>query len=198
VLLGAGFDTTAFRMQVAQPVTIFEVDAPTTQNAKRRAVTQGGLTAPNEVRWVPCDFEQERLSDRLRQAGFDRTQPCVVVWLGVSMYLSRLAFDHTLCKLAESSAPNSLLVFDYGDPELVTENHPLASARRTSRLVRHRGEPYKTGFTQYELTATLAQRGYTVRDHTRVPDLMKRYSPTHNAYATDDWFGIATAERQQS
>ncbi|WP_343708659.1 SAM-dependent methyltransferase [Mycobacterium sp.] len=196
VLLGAGFDTTAFRAAPTQTLTIFEVDAPATQSEKCRVINRVGLSVDNRIHWVACDFEQDRLLDCLRQAEFDPLRPSLVIWLGVSFYLSPAAFAHTLSELAALSAPSSLLVLDYGDPQLVTEDHTLAAARRATRAVRRRGEPYRSGFTQQQITAVLSAHGYTVRHHARVPDLMKRYSPMQGSYATDDWLGIATAERQ--
>lgn len=195
VLLGAGFDTTAYRTQAAVTATIFEADAPHTQAEKRRIIAHNSLPVPDNVTWVPCDFEYDLLSECLQQQGFNPAQPCVVVWLGVSFYLTPAAFDHTLTELAGLSAPTSLLVLDYGDPQLVSGNHELAAARRAARVVRRRGEPYLTGFTEPQLTATLAAHGYTVRDHARIPGLMKRYAPGGVSYAVDDWLGICTAER---
>lgn len=195
VLLGAGFDTTGFRNQAVASATVFEVDAPFTQAEKRRAIGRNGLRAAGAINWVTCDFEHDVLSDCLQRSGFDPALPCVVVWLGVSFYLSPVAFARTLTELAKLSAQGSLLVLDYGDPELVTGDHQLAAARRAARLVRRRGEPYRSGFTEPELIATLASHGYRVRDHARVPDLMNRYAHERVSYAVDDWLGICTAER---
>lgn len=195
LLLGAGFDTTALRTHAGPSVRIFEVDAPSTQNTKRRIIDSRKLPTVDWIHWIPCDFERDELSECLQRGGFDTTQPCVAIWLGVSFYLSPPAFTHTLGELARLSAPSSRLVLDYGDPELVTGDHRLAAARRATRLVRRRGEPYRSGFTEQDLTATLNSHGYAVRDHARVPELVKRYAPQNNSYAIDDWLGISTAQR---
>lgn len=198
VLLGAGFDTTSLRTPITHAgPTIFEVDAPTTQQEKRRPLQRAHRAVDPRVNWVSCDFESDRLPERLHQAGFDPTRPCLVVWIGVSVYLTRTAIDRTLADLNSICARGSLLVTDYGDPEIITGTHPLVGARRTARLVRRRGEPWRTALSLTQLTRALDMVGFNVRDHARVPELAKRYAPNGQPWcSTDDWLGVLTAERR--
>ncbi|GAB1814362.1 class I SAM-dependent methyltransferase [Mycobacterium sp. MUNTM1] len=198
VLLGAGFDTTSLRTPITDSgPTLFEVDAPTTQQEKRRLLDRASRVVDARVRWVSCDFESDHLPQRLHQAGFDPAQPCLVVWIGVSVYLTRAAIDRTLADLNTICAPGSLLVTDFGDPEIVTGTHPLVGARRTERLVRRRGEPWRTALSLTELTDALKAVGFSVRDHARVPELAQRYAPNAQPWcSTDDWLGVLTAERR--
>lgn len=197
VLLGAGFDTTSLRTSgTASGPAIFEVDAPTTQREKRRLLESANRAVGPRVGWVPCDFEHDRLPERLDQAGFDPTRPCVVVWIGVSVYLTRAAIGQTLADLAGICAPGSLLVTDFGDPETITGKHRLAGARRTARLVRRRGEPWLTALSLTEVTDALQDAGFVVRDHARVTELAERYAPNGQPWcSTADWLGVLTAER---
>lgn len=196
VLLGAGFDTTSLRKAHAA-VTIFEVDAPATQ-AEKRPTVERLLPSPRtaHVVWVPCDLEQGALRDRLMASGFDTNTPTLVVWLGVSMYLTRHAIEATLDDLAALCAPGSRLVADYLDAAVVTGDTPWLSARRVARVVARRGEPYRSGFTAPEFEALLGRHGFTSRDHAGVADLLQRYDPSHaSGLAGDDWLGIVCAER---
>lgn len=197
VMLGAGFDTTSLSTPTTDSgLTVFEVDAPTTQQEKRRLLERANRAVDSRVRWVSCDFECDRLPERLHQAGFDPARPCLVVWVGVSVYLTRPAIDRTLADLNSICAHGSLLVTDYGDPEIVTGTHPLVGARRTARLVRRRGEPFRTALSLTELTHALSAVGFAVRDQARVPELATRYAPNgHPWCSTDDWLGVLTAER---
>lgn len=197
VLLGAGFDTTSLRTPITESgPAIFEVDAPTTQQEKRRLLERANRDVGTRVHWVSCDFERDRLPERLHKAGFDPARPCLVVWIGVSVYLTRPAIDRTLSDLRSICAPGSLLVTDYGDPEVVTGTHPLVGARRTARLVRRRGEPWHTALSLTELTDALSVNGFSVSDHARVPELAMRYAVNGQPWcSTDDWLGVLTAER---
>lgn len=196
VLLGAGFDPTSLRKAQAS-VTIFEVDAHTTQAAKR-PTAERLLPAPRASRivWIPCDLEQDNLRDRLLAGGFAPQRRSLVVWLGVSMYLTADAIEATLGDLATLCAPGSRLIADYVDTALVTGDARWAGAQRIARVVARRGEPYRTGFTAPGLSARLADHGFAVRDHAGVTELLDRYDPTHaSGLAGDDWLGVVCAER---
>lgn len=194
VLLGAGFDATSLR-RTGLPVTIFEVDAPATQ-ADKRPVTERLSRSLNRIVWVPCDFEQEALYKRLVASGFDPARPSVVVWLGVSPYLTARAIDNTLADVAALCAPGSRLIVDYVNADVVTATPRWKSARRVARVVARRGEPYRSGFTAADLDALLAAHDFKTREHVTVPTLLQRYDPNGaRRLADDDWLGIASAER---
>ena len=71
VLLGAGYDSRAYRLPLAPDVTVFEVDHPSTQRAKRARLGVSGASV-DHVRFVGVDFELDNIADRLAGAGFDK------------------------------------------------------------------------------------------------------------------------------
>ncbi|MBA0048319.1 SAM-dependent methyltransferase [Mycobacteroides sp. LB1] len=191
VILGAGFDTTSQHLG-SLPVTVFEVDAPSTQREKRRLLESHGV----HPRWVPCDFEHDDLTIQLLDAGFDTTAPALVVWLGVTYYLTGAALESTLAQLAKLCAPESRLVMDYGDPDIVGHDSPRPEVRRVSKSVTRRGEPYRTGMTAAQADELLAHHGFRTVDHLRVPDLLDRYDRSDGRrLARGDWQAVATARR---
>ncbi len=196
VLLGAGFDTTSLRRARA-PAVVFEVDAPPTQQHKRTVYERLPLASRNcQTVWVPCDFENDSLRERLLANGFDPTRPGLIVWLGVIPYLTRRAIDTTLADLEALCAPGSRLVLDYIDADVITGHTQWKSARRVARAVARRGEPCRTGLSASDLDASLAAHGFECREHARVPALLQRYDPTHaRRLAHDDWLAIALARR---
>lgn len=196
VLLGAGFDTTSLR-RAATPVRVFEVDAPTTQ-AHKRPVIDRLLAARDghQTVWVPCDFEHDRLRDRLLGSGFEPGQPSLVIWLGVTPYLTRAAIDATLNDLALICAPGSRLIVDYICAGVVAARTPWKSASRVARMVARRGEPYRSDFTEAGLNEMLAAHDFQPREHLSVSALLRRYDPANESrLAADDWLAIATAMR---
>jgi methyltransferase (TIGR00027 family) len=193
VLLGAGFDTTSLRSAGA-PVTVFEVDAPTTQRDKR-LVTEH-LPHNCQTVWVPCDFEDDVLRERLLGSGFDPARRSVIVWIGVSPYLTARAIDQTLADLGALCAPGSCLVLDYIDADVAAARSRWKSARRVARVVARRGEPYRSGFTAADLDTLLAAHGFTSREHASVSALLRRYDPARvRRLADDDWLAIVSAQR---
>jgi methyltransferase (TIGR00027 family) len=195
VLLGAGYDTSAFRLDLGG-ATLFEVDAPPTQEVKREIIARHGLEATGDVRYVPCDFERDDLPSTLRAHGFDPSRPCLVAWLGVSYFLSEAAVRGTLADVAELSAPGSRLVWDYMDPRVIDGTTPYVGAQRARRIVIRRGEPYCFGVMPWEADALVAEMGFKVADHARLPELGHRYGGERGVWCrTDDFVGLMTARR---
>ncbi|MEJ3658016.1 SAM-dependent methyltransferase [Actinomycetes bacterium KLBMP 9759] len=138
VVLGAGFDTRAFR---SDGIRCFEVDMPQTQAGKRKLLAEAGIDAGGAV-FVPADFATEDWFARLVEAGFDPRRPTVFLWEGVIMYLDRPAVESTLRKIA-GTAVGSVVVFDYFTVE------PLRSRslywRYGRAATRAAGEPLRFG-----------------------------------------------------
>jgi methyltransferase (TIGR00027 family) len=142
VILGAGFDTRAFRLPAQAHVRAFEVDTPGTQALKRALIQKAGIDARG-VTFVSADFEQEDWLAKLVDAGFDPDVPALFLWEGVIMYLDRAAVESTLRKIA-STAKGSVVAFDYFTSEILDSQAPyMRYARATTSAG---GEPLKFGF----------------------------------------------------
>ena len=109
VVLGAGYDTRCYRM-ARLPARLFEVDAPTTQECKRRHLREAGIDG-RHVTYVSVDFTSEDWFQRLKDEGFDPKRSTLFVWEGVSYYLPRAAVLSTLSVIATECAC-ARIVFD--------------------------------------------------------------------------------------
>ncbi len=143
VILGAGFDTRAFRLpkEMQMRVRSFEVDAPQTL-ALKREVLQKAAVDPAGVVLVSADFEKEDWLSRLVDAGFDPKEPALFLWEGVTPYLDRAAVEDTLRKIA-GTAKGSVLAFDYFTTEVLESRALFLRIVRVS--LRAGGEPLKFG-----------------------------------------------------
>ncbi len=63
LVLGAGLDTFAYRLEPTPSLRVFELDHPATQAEKRRRLTEAQIAEPAHVAYVAHDFE-EREHDR--------------------------------------------------------------------------------------------------------------------------------------
>jgi methyltransferase (TIGR00027 family) len=141
VILGAGFDTRAFRLPRDPRVRAFEVDAPKTQAIKVEGLATAGLD-PTGVTFVAADFARDDWLRRLIDAGFDPDAPALFLWEGVTMYLDRAAVEATLRQVA-GTARGSVVAFDYFTTEsLVSKAFYWRFARVATRAA---GEPLKFG-----------------------------------------------------
>src|SRR5262245_32916455 len=70
VILGAGFDSRAYRLPGLRRTTVFEVDHPDTQATKRSALERVLSGPPSQVRFVAVDFNQRDLASAMAAAGY--------------------------------------------------------------------------------------------------------------------------------
>jgi methyltransferase (TIGR00027 family) len=113
VILGAGFDTRAYRLtELLRNARVFEVDQPSTQEYKMRRIREAAIEVPLNLTYVPMDFRREKLDAVLRGAGYDAAQITFFIWEGVTMYLPEAAIEETLHWIA-AQAPGSAIVFDF-------------------------------------------------------------------------------------
>jgi methyltransferase (TIGR00027 family) len=173
-LLGAGFDTFAYRNPMAE-LRVYELDHPATQHTKLEYLERAGISPPENVRYIATDLEREPVTTALAREKFDFEQPAQLSWLGVTIYLTPEAIFEVLGSLAKQLAPESELVFDFTGPlhELAPERRASfdAMAREATRL----GEPYRSSFEIPDLTQRLRSLGYSTVEISSPADLNQRY-----------------------
>lgn len=114
VVLGAGYDSRPYRFrELNGRVKTFEVDHPATQKVKMDKVRRVFGLLPENVVYVPIDFERESLEEKLAENGYNRNLRTFFIWEGVTMYLTAEAADRTLAFVAGNSGKGSCIVFDY-------------------------------------------------------------------------------------
>src|SRR5258707_8697783 len=74
VVLGAGFDTFAYRNPYPE-LRVFEVDHPATQATKRERLADAGIGAPASLTVVSIDFTTPGLADAVNAARFEASAP---------------------------------------------------------------------------------------------------------------------------
>jgi methyltransferase (TIGR00027 family) len=112
-ILGAGFDSHAYRCQpLLASMRIFEIDRPATQALKRQRVTEALGAPPENLTYVPIDFQHEDLATVLATHGYDPRQRTFFIWEGVTMYLPDPAVRQTLRFVGQHPA-GSVIVFDF-------------------------------------------------------------------------------------
>jgi methyltransferase (TIGR00027 family) len=176
VILGAGFDTFAYRRpDLAEHLTVFEVDHPATQALKQQRLASLKREYPSNLRLVPVDFDRDDLAGSLTGAGYDPANAAFFSWLGVTYYLSRETVFATLEKLAGMSAPGSELVFDYFDTDAFDPERASRRMRIMQSIVQQVGEPMKAGFNPRQLQAELRSTGWQVEENLSTEEIEARY-----------------------
>jgi methyltransferase (TIGR00027 family) len=144
VILGAGLDTRAARL-ATDGVRFFEVDHPGTQAEKRRRLEALPDFPQGAARLVACDFEHDDFLDRLAATGFDPEAPAVIVWEGVTCYLTEGAVRTTLRRVATGCHPRTTILFDIVGKKMAAGAISHEEDRQTASMVDTLGEPLKFG-----------------------------------------------------
>jgi methyltransferase (TIGR00027 family) len=167
LILGAGFDSRAWRLPGMDRVRVFELDHPATQAAKQRVLRRGG-SQPAHVTFVPVVFGSDDPARALPAAGFTAEAPALVLWEGVTNYLDREAVDATFGLLARMLGSGSPVLFTYVDAGMLDGSAVFEGAQTTMRAVRRVGEPLTFGFVPSQLPAYLAARVFELLSDERV------------------------------
>ena len=176
LLFGAGFDTRALRLQAAaQRVRVFELDAPTTQDAKIRQYARRHLSAPSNLVFVPVDFAKEAVPDKLDAAGFRKGRKSLFILEGLLMYLEAESVRTTWKVLEEYAGSGSWVVFDYVQAAFLRGGSALYGGEKLMRRVSLAGEPWTFGMEPKEVALFLDGYGFSVREHLNAEDLEARY-----------------------
>jgi len=175
VVLGAGLDTFAFRQPAfARQLSIFEVDEPATQAWKLERLQAAGIAPPENLRFVPVDFNEGTLGGALASAGFDRAAPAFFAWLGVSYYLPLESILDTMRFIAGHGAASEV-IFDIALAESAVLPEYLERHRDLYRLMSTAPEPWLTWLDPGELRATLLALGFTAAELVSSQLLLDRF-----------------------
>ncbi|MFJ4657503.1 class I SAM-dependent methyltransferase [Nocardia sp. NPDC088792] len=131
VILAAGLDARAYRLEWPYGTRIFELDQPQVLAFKARALA--GDTPAADRREVPIDLRQD-WPKALLDKGFERDRPTAWLAEGLLRYLPGSAQDQLFERVLELSAPGSRMALNMGigtehlDPELRAQREKMMAA----------------------------------------------------------------------
>ena len=159
VLLGAGYDTFAYRQTPwAAGLRIFEVDHPVTQAAKRESLASCGVAVPANLSFAPVNFESESLREGLARADF--SQAAFSSCLGVLVYLDEKSVEE-LFRFAGSMPPGSEIVFTFSQPDAALDARELEARAKINATVSEMGEPWRSYFEPGRLRELLLHSDFS-------------------------------------
>jgi methyltransferase (TIGR00027 family) len=191
LILGAGFDSRAWRLAGMAGMAVFEVDHPATQAVKQRVLHDAG-TSPG-VRFVPVVFGADDPASALADAGFAPGEPTLALWEGTTNYLQPAAVDETFRFLASALGPGSPVIFTYVDRGMLDGSVAFAGAATTLRAVTRSGEPFTFGFAPADVPGYLAGRGLRLEWDMAVTDAAERLYPAGHCPTVPAYYHVALA-----
>ena len=174
VVLGAGFDSRAYRLPVLEGIPVFEVDHPATQATKRERLQRELTALPDRVRFVSSDFQEGNLAAAMDAAGYRESARSFLLWEGVTNYLTEAAVDTTL-RWCSRAAPGSRLLFTYVHRDVLTRPGAFVGSARLFAALDRAGERFRFGIEPDRLSGFLAKRGLSLEGDLGARDYRKRY-----------------------
>lgn len=184
VIMGAGLDMRAYRLDELKDIPVFEVDFPATQAMKKDKLKSIELPERKQLSYVPIDFNKDELGVELTKAGYNPKVKTLFLWEGVTMYLDANSIDATLNYIAAKAATGSTLYFDYLFLSVLDGRCNLPEAigvRKTGSFAGRGTEKYTFGIEETEIGQFLAERGLHLLEHMTGESLKSRYFHGKNA-----------------
>ena len=184
VILGAGYDSRAHRLELPSSLKIFEVDQPEVSDNKLAKLPKE-LPNSDNVTYVNIDFSYQSLTEHLIGAGFDQKKSTIFTLEGVSQYITKEAVSSTIKELASlTKDTNSIFFMSYVD-ELLDKNpeacfgegypNPVKKASLIKGLSAKVGEPWISFYNGAEIEDLLSQNGYSIEENVTLEDLNSLY-----------------------
>lgn len=158
VILGSGLDTRPYRIARYSDMPVFEVDQQINIDRKTAAVQRVLGEIPASVHLCSVDFERETVMTALSDNGFHDTGHTLLIWEGVTQYLTPEALHATFEQL-RAVAPGSRLIFTYIRQDFIDGTN-LYGARSLYRRFRQRRQVWKSGFVPEQVEEILQAYGW--------------------------------------
>lgn len=134
VILGAGYDTRAYRLPELKSAKVFEVDLPVVQADKKKKLQKYLGQLPGNVTYIPIDFDTQTLETVFSETNFDGQVSTVYIWEGVTQYLSEEAVRQTFSFVGKST-PGSLIMFTYVLKSIIERRSDIPDANHIMEVV---------------------------------------------------------------
>jgi methyltransferase (TIGR00027 family) len=166
VILGAGMDTRALRFaQTNHGTRVFELDLPKVQEPKLDILWRNGIAFPDELTFVPIDFNHQDMGKELARAGYRKDRQTLFTWEGICMYLQAEAVDQTLAFIRSSAGSGSRMVMDYVRAAVLRGGRKYYGESQICATVSGTGEGWTFGIEEDKFPEFLAERGFKLEQH---------------------------------
>ncbi|OHT79509.1 SAM-dependent methyltransferase [Mycobacteroides chelonae] len=172
VILAAGLDSRAYRLDWPAGTTVYEIDQPLVLQYKRQTLDEHDVRSACLRREVAVDLRQD-WPVALQREGFDVTAPTAWLAEGLLMYLPTEAQDRLFELIVDQSAPGSRIAVEAVGPDNAKRHEVRSKMRehfdRARKLAGIEGESLDVGSLMYhddnrtDVPQWLAGRGWTVR-----------------------------------
>jgi len=162
VILAAGLDSRAYRLDWPAGTTIFEMDRPRVLDFKREVLTDRGAQPRADRREIAVDLRED-WPQALRDNGFDEAKPSAWIAEGLLIYLPANAQEQLFTGVDSLACPGSHLAVEDGAPMDPDEFSDALEEERAAAAEGDRRLFFRLVYNEQHAPATewLAKRGWT-------------------------------------
>lgn len=161
VILGAGYDSRAYRIEGLKKIRTFEVDHPVIQDVKIMKTKKIFGALPDHVTYVPVNLASEDFFQKLLEKGYDPSKKTLFLMEGLLYYLPPAAVERMLSSIVRNSTKGSTILFDYLCKSVIDGSTPLEAGRNLQRGMMQLGEPFLFGIDDGMIEEFLAKREFS-------------------------------------
>lgn len=186
IILGAGFDTRALRLDFLRLLPVIEIDHPNTSAVKKEKL---GIL-PAHVQYLQVDFNKQRLDD----LSLDTSLSTVFIWEGVTNYLQEEAITATF-RFITRFPEGSFVIFTYVDERVLREPGAYYGGEKLLNDVAGLEEMWTFGWKPGELRKYLQQFELELLEDNSAVEYRRQYMPsrTEKGY---EFYRVAFAVRK--
>lgn len=173
VILGAGMDTLAYRNPELTRLQVYEVDLPEIIDAKKAVLIRLFGKVPENVRFVPIDFDRQELGVGLHEIGYSYESESFFVWEGVTQYITEAAVGEVF-EFLKNARRGSRLVFTYIRKDFI-DGQKMYDLDMLYRQTRLKKEFWQFGLQPDEVRCFLESYGWRELEQVGSEEYQQRY-----------------------
>lgn len=214
VILGAGYDTRGFRLDLPDNFVVVEVDQPEVQSSKTKIMhsiaktetavasrldidsTNNNNNKGPTVEFLSINFNTDfiRKENLIDSTSLEMTKPTIVTLEGVTQYVPESSIATTLKQVHDLFPAGSLLLISYVPDSIYDESSKNYNKNlsRLLKIVEWKGEPWITSWNPESFALFLENDcGYKVVSDVGIAELNEQYLvPRNRALAENEKFGL--------
>jgi len=194
IILGAGFDTRALRLNFLNSVPTTEIDHPNTSNFKIETLKKRIGELPKNITYCQIDFNKQDLEQLAEEHNFDFTKQTTIIWEGVTNYLTADAVSKTF-EFISKFPKGSHIIFTYVHKEILINPSSFLGGEKLLKDLEKLEEKWTFGFMPKELPSYLAQFNLTLQEDLGAKDYRKIYLSDRNENGYE-FYRVALAKKQ--
>ncbi|MFT3932962.1 MAG: SAM-dependent methyltransferase [Chitinophagaceae bacterium] len=196
IILGAGFDTRALRLDFLRNFPVIEIDHPDTAALKIKTLKKINKQLPGNVRYLQIDFNKQSLQHLLEQHNIDFSVTTTIIWEGVTNYLDKKAIDATFTTL-QQFPKNSSVIFTYVDSEVFSNPERFFGAEKLLNDLKAIEERWTFGFEPKLLAVYLQQYQFQLLTDEGAAAYRQHFVPERNQLNKGyEFYRVAFAQKK--